>query len=117
MKSQLDSKIAANRARSELDFSQLGNGYIGTPLGRKLATAKITAKSLVELSDTSKADVSHYLHLRFDKIGKAHRQRIFNALCDLGIIKRRVRKPPCCKNCGVLYPTRRSVPRWVQTKT
>ena len=51
--------MVGNRARTLLDFSQLGKGYIGTPLGRKLAQAKITAKSLSEISGTSKADVSH----------------------------------------------------------
>ncbi len=111
MASQPDSKIVIIRARTRLDFSQLGNGYIGTPLGNKLAQAKITAKSLVEISETSKADVSHYLHRRFDKIGKKPRQRIYNAMCDLGIVKRRMRRPPCCKNCGVAYPTRQSVSR------
>ncbi len=94
-----------------MDFSQLSKVYIETPLGKKLAQAKITAKSLVQISGTSNADVSHYLHRRFHKIGKARRRQIRKVLNELGIVRRRTRKPSRCKNCGVAYPTWRGVPK------
>jgi len=93
-----------------LEFANLTKVYIETPLGKKLAEAKITAKSVGEMSGTSKADVSYYLHRRFHKVGKARRRQIAEALKELGIVRRRTRKPSQCRNCGVTYPTRRNVP-------
>ena len=110
MTSQLDSKIVSNRSRTLLDFSQLGKGYIKTPLGRKLGQAKISVSNLAVESQTSRADVSHYIHGRFHKIGKARRRQIAEALKELGILRRRVGKPSQCKNCGQTYPTRRNIP-------
>ena len=106
MTSQLNSEIVTNRAEAVLDFSQLGKGYMRTPLGRKLAQAGISVSNLAERSQTSRADVSHYIHGRKHKIGRARRKRIFNVLCELGLVKRKVRRAPLCKNCGVQYPTR-----------
>ena len=77
-----------------------------TPLQQKLAQKGISASKLVELSGTSRADVSHYVHGRLERIGKKRRSLITEALCDLGILeKEEMQKPPVCRVCGAEYPT------------
>jgi hypothetical protein len=91
-----------------LDSSQLGTVYVHTPLGKKLAEKGVSVSKLAELSGTSRADVSHYIHGRRRKVGKQNGQRIFQTLCNLGIEKIRKKRPPACRRCGLQYPTRKS---------
>jgi hypothetical protein len=81
--------------------------YIDTALGKKLARAGISAAMLALTSETSRADISNFIHGRKSRIGRERRKRIFNALCEIGLVKRRICRPPVCKNCGTAYPTRK----------
>jgi len=107
---QPHSKPVANRTETVLDSSQLPKVYVATPIGKRLAQRGVTLSNLAQISEVSLADVSHYVHGRPEKIGRKRRQRIFEALCTLEILKKRVRKPPICKRCGVSFPTKGSVP-------
>jgi transcriptional regulator with XRE-family HTH domain len=95
-------------AKTVLDSSQLARRYTDLPLGRKLAERGVSPSKLAEIANVSRADVSHYLHGKRHKIGFERRRRIIKALCEMSVLKPRVRKPPVCKQCGLAYPTRRN---------
>lgn len=80
--------MALNQAETVLDFSQLPSGYIDTPLGKKLAQKGITLANLVELSKTSRANVSQYVHMG-QKKSDASDDRGFRMLFAQSVSRRR----------------------------
>jgi hypothetical protein len=78
-----------------------GVGFSPTP---GMPYVRAIAKALL----ISFQDVSHFIHRRYHKIGRARRKLIRQYFIEQGWLpKPKPRKPPACRNCGLNYPTRK----------
>ena len=102
--------MPCNRAETRLARRQLDRSVYDTPLGRRLNSSAHSALEVACTAGVRKSAVSHFLHGRTSKAGKDNCRRIRAALIELGVLKRRARKPPVCRNCGIVYPTRKDAP-------
>ena len=102
--------MPSNRTETRLARTQLDKSAYSTPLGERLISSRYSAGQVARTAGVSKSAVSHFLHGRLKKSGRRINRRIRAALIELGILKPRLRKPPVCRNCGIIYPTRKDAP-------
>jgi hypothetical protein len=81
-----------------------------TALGKRLISSRFSAADIARKAGIGRRAVSDYFLGRRNKAGKDNCRRIRAALIELGIAKPRRRKPPVCRNCGIIYPTRKGAP-------
>ena len=102
--------MPSSRAETRFARRELGKPMYDTPLGERLISSAHSAIEVARAAGVRKSCVSDFLHGRITKVGRQNCRRIRAALIELGIIKPRLRKPPVCRTCGTIYPTRKRMP-------
>src|SRR5690606_6004531 len=99
-----------NRAETVSAWRGHRGAVYETALGKRLISSRFSAADIARKAGIGRRAVSDYLPGRRNKAGKNNCRRIRADLIELGITNPRHRKPPICRNCGIIYPTRKDAP-------